>query len=152
MDSDIYKLWPMLTSPYRLTVYIWLLMSSESTARLIWLCTFLRRRINLFWFQIEITKLLFVAALHDKEPYREGKSFQVHIVISSLTMVMEATNVWILHKYDLFPSPLWPDIEGPEESWQMTDQANGRECYKLHFSHNGNDSEVYNLWRMTLTQ
>ena len=46
------------------------------------------------------------AALHDKEPYREGTSFQNHIVISSLTMVMEATNVCIWRKYDLFPSPL----------------------------------------------
>ena len=34
-------------------------------------------------------------ALHGKDPYREGKSFQVHIVISSLTMVMEAISVCI---------------------------------------------------------
>ena len=34
-------------------------------------------------------------ALHGQDPYREGKSFQVHIVISSLTMVMEAINVYI---------------------------------------------------------
>lgn len=151
MDSDIYKLWPMLTSPYRLTVNIWLLMSLESTV------------VNLAMYLFEEKdKSVLVsngnnrgsegAALHDKEPYREGKSFQVCVVISSLTMVMEATNVWILHKYDLFPSPLWPDMEGPEESGQVTDQANGRECHKVHFSHNGDDSEMYNLWRMTLTQ
>ena len=43
-------------------------------------------------------------------------------------------------------------MEGLEESGQVTDQTNGRECYKLHFLHNGDDSEVNNLWRMTLTQ
>lgn len=67
MDSDIYKLRPMLTSPYRLTVNIWLLMSLESTV------------VNLAMYLFEEKdKSVLVsngnnrgsegAALHDKEP------------------------------------------------------------------------------------